>query len=328
MRAALNAVCIAVSWLSGAFVACTAGHAQETFPSRAVRLIVPYPAGGTADAMARALGIELQQAWGQPFVVENRPGGGTVVGAQAVARAAADGYTLLFATDSTLTINPHLVKALPYDPVKDFAPVTVLGFQEFALVVNPSVGVSTLEDFVALAKAKPGALNYGSFGIGSQPHLYMEMFKQLAGISAEHVPSKGVAQVVQDLLSGQVQTSFVGISAAGLIKTGKVRGLAIGGDKRSDLFGDVPTFKEKGYPQMYARAWWGIAATGGTPRPVIDKINQGIRAVIGNAEFREKRMLAQGLEPADGRPEDFVKLIQEDAKVWAKVVAMAGIKPE
>ena len=303
-------------------------HAQETYPNRALRIIVPYPAGGTADAMARALGNELTQAWSQPVVIDNRPGGGTVVGAQAVARAAPDGYTLLFATDSTLTINPHLFKSLPYDPVKDFAPITVLGFQEFALVVNPAVPANTLEEFVALAKAKPGTLNYGSFGNGSQPHLYMEMFKQLAGISVEHVPSKGVAQVVTDLLSGQIQTSFVGVSAAGLMKSGKVRGLAVGGDKRSPLFGDVPTFKEKGYPQMYARAWWGIASTGGTPRAVVDQVNQAIRKIIATTEFRDKRMLAQGLEPADGTPEDFAKLVREDAQQWAKVVAMAGIKPE
>lgn len=312
--------------LAGAFV--SPSLAQETFPSRALRIVVPYPAGGTADTMARALGHELTQAWGQPVVIDNRPGGGTVVGAQAVARATPDGYTLLFATDSTLTINPHLFKSLPYDPVKDFAPITILGFQEFALVVTPGVPAGSLEEFVALAKAKPGTLNYGSFGNGSQPHLYMEMFKTLAGFSAEHIPSKGVAQLVTDLLNGQIQASFVGVSAAGLMKSGKVRGLAVGGDKRSPLFGDVPTFKERGYPQMYARAWWGIASTGSTPRAVVDKLNQGLRQIIANTEFREKRMLAQGLEPSDGTPEDFAKLIREDSQQWAKVVAMAGIKPE
>lgn len=326
MRSSKSMIGIALALLAA--VLGHAAQAQDAFPNRAVRMIVPYPSGGTADAMARALGHELSQAWGQPFVVENRPGGGTVVGAQAVARAAPDGYTLLFATDSTFTINPHLFKSLPYDPVKDFAPITLLGFQEFALVVNPSVAANTLEELVALARSKPGALNYGSFGNGSQPHLIMEMFKQLAGLSIEHVPSKGVAQVITDLLSGQVQASFVGVSAASLIKSGKVRGLAVGGDKRSALFGDVPTFKEKGYSQMYARAWWGIATTGGTPRPAVEKISEGIRRVIADPAFREKRMLAMGLEPAPGGPEDFAALMREDTKQWAKVIALAGIKPE
>ncbi len=302
--------------------------AQDDYPNRPIRIIVPYPAGGTADAMTRALGQELAGVWGQQVVVENRPGGGTVVGALAVANAPPDGYTLLFATDSTLSINPRLMKSLPYDPVKSFAPVTLLGFQEFALVVHPSVAATSLDEFIVLAKSKPGTLNYGSFGNGSQPHLIMELLKQQAGIALEHIPSKGVAQVVQDLLSGQVQAAFVGVSAAGLIKGGKVRGLAVGGDSRSPLFGDVPTFKEKGYPQMYARAWWGIVATGGTTRLVIAKLNQGLRKIMDTPEFREKRMLAMGLEPGGGTPEAFAALISEDAKKWASVMDAAGIKPE
>ena len=309
-------------------LAPAAALAQEAFPSRPVRIIVPFPAGGTADAMGRALAHELTSDWGQQVVVDNRPGGNTVVGAQAVARAAPDGYTLLFATDSTLTLGPRLTKSLPYDPGKDFAPVTLLGVQDFALVVIPSVPANTLEEFVALAKAKPGTLNYGSFGNGSQPHLIMEHFKQLAGIQLEHIPSKGVAQVITDLLSGQIQAAFVSVSAAGLIRSGKVRGLAVGGDKRSALYGDVPTFKEKGYPQLYARAWWGIVTTAGTPRPVIDRLNASLRRVMDNPEFREKRMVSQGLEPAGGTPEQFAELIRADAQQWAKVIEAAGIKPE
>jgi len=179
-------------------------QAQDTYPNRPIRLVVPYPAGGTADAMARALGQELMVAWGQPVVVENRPGASTIIGAEFVARSAPDGYTLLFTTDSTLTINPMLHKQLSYQPQKDFAPITVIGYQDLVLVVHPSVPARTLEEFVALAKAKPGTLNYGSFGNGSQPHLAMEMFSQLAGISLMHVPSKGIAQVLTHLLSGTV----------------------------------------------------------------------------------------------------------------------------
>src|SRR4029077_5117171 len=186
-------------------------QAQDAYPNRPIRLVVPYPAGGTAGAMARALGAEARTAGavgqgdmvagGQPVVVENRPGASTIIGAEFVARSAPDGYTLLFTTDSTLTINPILHKQLSYQPHKDFAPITVIGYQDLVLVVHPSVPARTLEEFVALAKANTGTLNYGSFGNGSQPHLAMEMFSQLAGISLMHVPSKGIAQVLTDLLS-------------------------------------------------------------------------------------------------------------------------------
>src|SRR6476659_2343731 len=303
-------------------------QAQDAYPNRPIRLVVPYPAGGTADAMARALGQELMVAWGQPVVVENRPGASTIIGAEFVARSAPDGYTLLFTTDSTLTINPMLHKQLSYQPQKDFAPITVIGYQDLVLVVHPSVSARTLEEFVALAKAKPGTLNYGSFGNGSQPHLAMEMFSQLAGISLMHVPSKGIAQVLTDLLSDTVQTAFVCVSAAGLIRDGKVRGLAMGGDQRSPLFGDVPTFAEKGYPQMYARAWWGIVAPAGTPGDIIEKLNIGLNRVIRDPQFQEKRMLPQGLDPAGTSPAEFAELIRDDAKRWANVLELAGIRPE
>jgi tripartite-type tricarboxylate transporter receptor subunit TctC len=305
-----------------------AAQAQTAYPSRPIKLVVPYPPGGTAYAMARALGQELTAAWGQPVVIENRPGAGTIIGAEYTARSAPDGYTLLFTTDSTLTIGPLLNKRLPYDPQKDFAPITMIGYQDLVLVVHPSVPASTLEDLIAYAKAKPGVLNYGSFGRGSQPHLAMEMFRQLAGISLVHVPGKGIAEVMSDLLGGTVQTAFVGVSAAGLIKDGKVRGLAMGGEKRSPLFGDVPTFAEKGFPQMYARAWWGIVAPAGTPRDIVDKLNAGLVSVIHDRQFQDKRMLPQGLDPAGSSAAAFADLIREDAKRWAKVVELTDIKPE
>jgi tripartite-type tricarboxylate transporter receptor subunit TctC len=311
--------------------ACTladGASAQDAYPSRPIRLIVPYPAGGTADAMARALGQELAAMWGQAVVVDNRPGASTIIGADVAARSAPDGYTLLFTTDSTLTINPILHKRLPYDPQKDFAPITVIGYQDLVLVVHPSVPVKTLEEFVAFAKAKPGLLNYSSFGRGSQPHLAMEMFAQLAGISLVHVPAKGIAEVLRDLLGGTVQTAFVGVSAAGLIRDGKVRGLATGGERRSPLFGDVPTFAEKGFPHMYARAWWGIVAPASTPRDIIDKLNAGFNRVIRDPQFQDKRMRPQGLDPVGNSPEAFAVLIREDATRWAKVLELAGIKPE
>jgi tripartite-type tricarboxylate transporter receptor subunit TctC len=305
-----------------------ASQAETAYPSRPIKLVVPYPPGGTADAMARALGQELTAAWGQPVVVENRPGAGTIIGAEYAARSAPDGYTLLFTTDSTLTISPLLHKRLPYDPQKDFAPITMIGYQDLVLVVHPSVPATTLDELIAFAKANPGVLNYGSFGRGSQPHLAMEMFRQLAGLSLVHVPGKGIAEVLSDLLSGTVQTAFVGVSAAGLIKDGKVRGLAIGGQQRSPLFGEVPTFAEKGFARMYARAWWGIVAPAGTPRDVIDKLNAGLNRVIRDPQFQQKRMLPQGLDPVGNSPEAFAALIREDARRWAKVIELTDIKPE
>jgi tripartite-type tricarboxylate transporter receptor subunit TctC len=278
--------------------------------------------------MARALGQELTAMWGQAVVVDNRPGASTIIGADVAARSAPDGYTLLFTTDSTLTINPMLHKRLPYDPQRDFAPVTMIGYQDLVLVMHPSVPAKTLEEFVAYAKAKPGVLNYSSFGRGSQPHLAMEMFTQLAGISLVHVPAKGIAEVLSDLLGGTVQTAFVGVSAAGLLRDGKVRGLATGGEQRSPLFGDVPTFAERGFPQMYARAWWGIVAPFGTPREIIDKLNAGLNRVIHDPQFQDKRMRPQGLDPVGNSPEAFAARIREDAARWAKVVELAGIKPE
>jgi tripartite-type tricarboxylate transporter receptor subunit TctC len=313
--------------LSGCAFTCTA-QAQDSYPNRPIRLVVPYPAGGTADAMARALGQEITAAWNQPVVVENRPGANTIIGAENVARSEPDGYTILFTTDSTLTINPSLQKRLSYDPQKDFAPITVLGYQDLVLVSHPSVPVRTLDEFVVYAKTNPGKLNYGSFGNGSPPHLAMEMFRQLAGISLVHVPAKGIAQVLTDLLSGTVQTSFVGVSAAGLIRDGKVTGLAMGGAQRSALFGEVPTFAEKGYGQMYARAWWGLVAPAGTPREIVAKLNKGVNGIIGEPQFRAKRMAPLGLDPVGGTPEAFAELIRDDTKRWANVIEQAGIKPE
>lgn len=311
-----------VSWCSFACVA----QAQDNYPNRPIRLVVPYPAGGTADAMARALGNEITADWKQPVIVENRPGASTAIGAEHVARSDPDGYTLLFTTDSTLTINPTLRSRLPYHAQKDFAPITLIGYQDLVLVSHPALPVKSLEDLVAYAKANPGKLNYSSFGIGSQPHLVMEMFSQLAGISLVHIPSRGIAQVLTDLLGGTVQVSVVGISAAGLIRDGKVRGLAMGGSQRSPLFGDVPTFSEKGYGQMYSRAWWGLVAPAATPRDVVAKLNKGINAIIDNPQFRAKYMTPQGLDPIGGTPEAFAELIREDTKRWAEVISLAGVK--
>jgi tripartite-type tricarboxylate transporter receptor subunit TctC len=302
--------------------------AAEVYPSRPIHLIVPYPAGGTADVMARALGQGLMASFGQPIIVDNRPGADTIIGAEVVAHSPPDGYTLLFATDSTLATNSLLHNQLPYDPQKDFVAITEVGEQNFVLVVNPLVPAKDLDEFVALAKARPGALNYGSFGRGSQPHLAMELFARLAGITLTHVPSKGVSGLLNDLMSGTVEAGFVGVSGANLINDGKVHGLAIDGNSRSQLFSQVPTFAEKGYPQMYARAWWGIVTTAGTPRAVLDKLNIELNRMINDPQFQQKYMLPQGLEPAGKGSDAFKQVIDESAAHWAKAIEFAGLKAE
>jgi tripartite-type tricarboxylate transporter receptor subunit TctC len=302
--------------------------AQEAFPNRPMRLIVPYPAGGTSDTLARALGNELHSVLGQPVVIENRPGGGTAIAAQVAAKSPPDGYTLLFVSDQTMTTLPMLRKNLPFDPQKDFVPVIALAYMDWVLVANPSLGIGKLEELVALAKSKPGSLNYGSFGIGSPAHLGMELFKQVADLSIAHIPSKGVAQVVTDLLGGSVQIALLGISGAPLIKAGKVNALGLANSKRSSQLPDVPTFAEKGYPDMYVKAWWGIIAPAGTPKDVVDKLNAAFTRIVNDPEFRQKRMISQGLEPYDSSQEAFAKLIREDTKHWQKVVDLAKITPE
>ncbi len=307
---------------------CAAAAAQDDFPNRALRLIVPYTAGGTADALARVMGSELHAALGQPVIIENRPGGGTAIGAQAAAKSSPDGYTLLFVSDQTLTTLPMLRKNLPFDPQRDFVPIIALAYMDWVLVANPSLGIGKLEELIALAKSKPDSLNYGSFGIGSPAHLGMELFKQVAGVSITHVPSKGVAQVVTDLLSGSVQIALLGISGAPLIKSGKVNALALANFKRSSQLPDVPTFAEKGYPQMYVKAWWGIVAPAGTPKDIVDKLNATFTRIVNDPDFRQKRMISQGLEPYDSSQEAFAKLISEDTKQWKKVFELAKITPE
>ncbi len=302
--------------------------AQDAFPNRPMRLIVPYPAGGTSDTLARTLGNELHSALGQPVVIENRPGGGTAIAAQAAAKSPPDGYTLLFVSDQTMTTLPMLRKNLPFDPRRDFVPIIALADMDWVLVANFSSGIGKLEDLVALAKAKPGSLNYGSFGIGSPAHLGMELFKQVAGLSITHVPSKGVAQVVTDLLGGSVQVALLGISGAPLIKAGKVNALGLANSKRSSQLPDVPTFAEKGYPQMHVKAWWGIVAPAGTPKDIVDKLNAALTQVVNDPEFRQKRMIAQGLEPLDSSQEAFAALIHEDTRHWQKVIEGAKITPQ
>src|SRR5712691_7943914 len=237
---------------------CFAADAQP-WPAKPVRIVVAYPPGGGIDILARQLDDKLAAPWGQPVVVENKPGANTIVAADAVAKSAPDGYTVLMTTDATFSINPHLYARLPFDPQRDFAPVTMLVLLQQLLVAHPSLPANSLEELIKLAKAKPGSINYASYGSGSQPHLAGEMLKNKAGIDLVHVPYKGISLAVPAVMAGEVQLTFSGIaSSIAHLRSGRLKPIAIGGAKRSPLLPEVPTFAELGYPEVETHAWFGL----------------------------------------------------------------------
>ena len=248
---------------------CAPAFAQG-WPAKPVRIVVAYPPGGGIDVMARQIADKLTAAWGQPVVVENRPGANTIVATDAVAKSAADGYTVLMTTDATFSINPHLYAKLPFDTQKDFVPVTMLVLLQQLLVAHPSLPAGTLPELIALAKAKPGSINYASYGSGSQPHLSGEMLKYKAGIDLVHVPYKGISLAVPAVMAGEVQLTFAGIATSTApLKGGRIKAIAIGGAKRSPLFPEVPTFAELGYPEVETHAWFGLFLPAGSPKEAV-----------------------------------------------------------
>jgi tripartite-type tricarboxylate transporter receptor subunit TctC len=303
--------------------------AAQSYPDKPIRVLVPYPAGGGIDLIARVLGEELAKRWGHGFVVENRPGGSTIPAAQEAARAAPDGYTLLLTTDSTMSVNPYLFARLPYDPAKDFVPITQLVFLNQLLLAHPSLPANNLKELVALAKQKPGTLNYASYGSGSQPHLAMETFKQLAGIDIVRVPYKGIPQAVPAAIAGEVQLTFSGAaSSQGHIQAGRLKPLAIGGEHRLPLMPDVPTFAEQGYPGVPANAWFGFFAPAGTPAPIVAKLQSEIAAVLKSPEFRARQIDAKGYELVASTPADFAAFLKQDSERNGRAVRISGAKAE
>jgi tripartite-type tricarboxylate transporter receptor subunit TctC len=301
----------------------------QNFPERPIRVIVPYPAGGGIDVLARALGEELGKRWGQGFVVENRPGGSTIPATSEAARAAPDGYTLLLTTDSSISVNPHLFAKLPYDPVKDFVPITHLINLHQLLLAHPSVPAGNLKELVALAKQKPGTLNYGSYGNGSQPHLAMETFKQQAGVDIVHIPYKGIPQAIPAAIAGEVQLTFSGAaSSQGHIQGGRLKPLAIGGDKRLALLPDVPTFTEQGYPGVPAGAWFGLFAPAGTPPAIVNKLAAEIGAIMRSPDFRQRQVDTKGYELIANTPAQFAAFLKDDSARSARAVKISGAKVE
>ena len=322
-KAATGALILAL-----AFALAPCAQAQS-YPSRPIRIVVPYPAGGGIDLIARAIGIQLTQRWGQPVIVENKPGSGTIVAAEGVAKSAPDGYTLMLTTDSTLTINPHLYAKLPYDPVKDFAPVTQLVLLNQLLLANVGVSANTLGELIAHAKANPGKLNYASYGAGSQPHLAMEMLKSQAGIDIVHVPYKGIPQAVPAAIAGEVQLTFSGAaSSIAHIKGGRLKALAIGGKKRLSLLPDVPTFAESGYPEIPSNAWFGLFVPSGTPRDVVMKLHGEITGMLKEPAFNQREVVAKGYELVASTPEEFSAFLVADSARNARAVKISGARAE
>ncbi|MEO8133935.1 MAG: tripartite tricarboxylate transporter substrate binding protein [Betaproteobacteria bacterium] len=298
----------------------------QTYPTHPVRLVVPFPAGGTTDILARAIAQKLSDALGQQFVVDNRPGAGGNIGADIVAKSPPDGYTLLMGTVGTQSINVSLYAKMPYDAAKDFAPVVLVAGVPNVLVVNPAVPVKTVPELIALAKEKPGAINFASSGNGTSIHLSGELFKSLTGVQMAHVPYKGSSPALTDLIGGQVQIMFDNLpSALPHIKGGKLRAVAVTSTKRAPVLPDLPTIAESGVPGFEASSWFGILAPAGTPRDIVTRINAEANKALQSADMKDK-LLAQGAEAVGNTPEYFGDYIRTETVKWAKVVKDSGAK--
>ena len=304
--------------------AALAAQGQE-YPSRPVKIIVPFGAGGPADIYARYLGQRLQGPMGQAFVVEDRPGGGSVVGSDAVAKSAPDGYTLLLMSN-THTVNETLLPKKPFQLMRDFVPVTPINYSDLLLVVHPSVPANNLKELIALAKSQPGKMNYASSGPGTPYHMAGELFKSMAGIDVVHVPYKGSDGARVGILGGQVQMMFDAITTmAPNVRAGKLKGFGTSGRARSSVLPETPTVSEAGVAGYESTIWLGLVAPKGTPKAVVDRLNAEIRKITGSAEVKAA-WAKQGATPLDMSPGEFEQYLRDDIAKWAKVIAQAGIK--
>jgi tripartite-type tricarboxylate transporter receptor subunit TctC len=306
-------------------LAAQAAFAQG-YPAKPIHLIVPFPPGGPTDIVGRLVGHKLAEGLGQPVVVENRAGAGGTIGSSAAAKAPPDGYTLLYGSTSTLAIAPALYRHLTYDPRSAFAPISLVSRGAIIAAINAQVPARTLQEFIALAKKTPGKLSYASAGSGTPPHLAAELFKSIAGVDLLHVPYKGGAPAINDLVGGQVQAIFEGeVVLLPHIKSGRVRALAITGTKREAELPDVPTFAEAGLPKYDTYFWSGLVAPAGTPAPVIEKLNSVLVQALNAPDAREA-LKRQGLEPAGTTAQQFAAFISGEVERWGQVVKASGAK--
>ena len=294
----------------------------QAYPSRGIKIIVPFPPGGLNDVVARSIGLKLTERWGQPVIAENRPGGGTIIGTEAVAKAAPDGYTLLLSSLAH-AINPTFFKQLPYEPVKSFAPITLIGSSPFILIVRPGLPARNLREFIALAKAKPG-LTYGSTGNGGSSHLMGEMLKSMAGIDIVHVPYKGLSPALTDLIGGQIDFTFGSYASVGAhIKAGRVRALAVSSARRLTVMPELPAIAEAGYPDYDANPWWGLVAPAGTPAPVIATINAETTRILKLPEVAQP-LREEGIEVIASTPAEYAQHFERELKRWGAIVRSSG----
>ena len=310
----------------GLMLAAPAAVLAQNYPSKPIRLIVPFPAGGATDIVARSIAAKLQENWKVPVVVENRTGAAGILGTEIVVKSAADGYTLLMGTNGPHVLNPHLYAVLPYDALKDFAGVTQAVQSPYVLVVNPSVAARSVTELIAFAKANPGTLNYASAGQGTGPHLAMELFQTMAGIKMTHVPYRGNADAERDLVGGQVQVMFDNLSPAlPFIKEGRLRALAIANPARSPIMPDLPTVSEAGVPGYAVTGWNGVFVPAGTPADVIAKLNREIVGILKSPDVSQ-RLVGLGYDLVAGSPQSFDELVRVEHAMWGKVIRDANIK--
>jgi tripartite-type tricarboxylate transporter receptor subunit TctC len=299
----------------------------QGYPNRAVRVVVTFPPGGTPDIYGRVMAAELQKLWGQPVVVENRTGAGGTIGTDSVAKAAPDGYTLLFAADATITLAPSVVAKMPYDPVRDLTPIVNVTAGAFVMLANPAFPANNVAELIALAKKQPGKIPYASSGAGGQQHLAMESVRTMGGIDLVHVPYKGFGQGVTDVLANQVPLIFGGVTASiAYSSSGKLKALGVTSAKRVKALPNVPAIAET-LPGFDINAWYGFLGPASLPRDIVSRINADSRAIIARPDFQE-RLAKDGIEPVGGTPEEFAAQIKADLARWAQVVKAAGIKPE
>src|SRR5262245_46631055 len=310
-------------WLAASLI-CPPAQADE-YPSRPIRLIVPYAPGGGADSVARIVAKRVGETIGQPIVIENRGGAGSILGTEMVQKAAPDGYTLLLGQSGPISINPAVYKDLRYDPIKDFAPVTMTTAYPYVLVVNAKLPAKSLKEFVALAQSTPGGLNYGTTGIGAANHLVTELFNSKAGLKMTHIPYRGTALAVADLIAGQVSVVFADpISALPHIQAGTLRALAVTSPQRSPVSPEVPTVAESGYPGFDAIAWHGILAPAGTPPEIVKKLHAEIVAALRQPET-QTLLVNQAMQTVGNTPEEFAAFIKKDIAIWKDVATQADV---
>ena len=315
------------SILAGILAAPTVALAQA-YPAKPVRLIVTFAAGGGADFVARAMAPKMGEALGQSIVVDNRPGANGAVGADAVAKAAPDGYTLLLGAAGTMVIAPHLGAQMPFDTFRDLVPVTLAASSPFIVTLNPGVQASSIRDLIALAKANPGKINYGSSGTGGAPNLAGELFKSMTGVSMVHVPYKGLGPAITDLLGGQIQVVFADVGLVrGHLAAGKLKGLGVTGAARSSSVPDMPTVAEAGVPGYASGTWYGVLAPAGTAGDIVAKVNGAVRKALEDADVKAA-FAKQGIDAAGSTPAEFGTYMRAESDKWGKVVRDAGIKAQ